>query len=106
MSTMNRAKWQQRGLAALLLFAFLPTLTFLGHWNEIFLGSVLGSNHVYAASGTASLLSGSTQDSDDDEHAQHCHTSLGSCTEQPMPAGVGLLSTHDALLGPVPSVVE
>ena len=61
--------------------AFLPTLTFLGHWNEISLGASSGSNHVQAMPDTASLLSNSPQDSDEDEHAQHCHTSLGSCTD-------------------------
>jgi hypothetical protein len=103
----NRANpWQQRALAALLMVAFLPTLTFLGHWNEIFFGSVLGSNQVYVAPDVASLLPNTPQDAEESEHAQHCHTNLSSCSEQPMPSGIGLLAMHDALLGPAPAVVQ
>jgi hypothetical protein len=40
------------------------------------------------------------------EHAAHCHTNLASCSAQPLPAGVGLLLTQEALLGPPPQTVR
>jgi hypothetical protein len=100
--TRSHGPWGECALAALLLFAFLPTLTFLGHWDEIFLDSALGSNRVYAPPDAASILSRTAQQADDEQHEQHCHTNLGSCSEQPMPAGIGLLAIHDALLPAAP----
>jgi hypothetical protein len=34
------------------------------------------------------------------EHATHCHTNLASCSAQPLPAGIGLLRTQEALFLP------
>ena len=89
---------RQRCEAALLLFAFLPTLTFLGHWEEIFAGSSVGPVQVpVTASAIYDLVA---QQADQARHAMHCHTSLGSCSEQPMPAGVGLFATRETLVSP------
>jgi hypothetical protein len=91
---------RQHWLAAILLFSFLPTLTFLGHWDEILDG---GAPEPSPASAIADFAA---EQAEQIEHASHCHTNLGSCSAQPMPAGVGLLATHEALLGPPPSIFE
>ena len=88
-------------LAAILLFSFLPTLSFLGHWDEIFRAATVGSALIDTS--TPVIYDLVTQQTDLTRHAMHCHTSSGSCSEQPMPAGVGLFVTHEALLGPPPS---
>jgi hypothetical protein len=89
----------QIGIAAVLLFALLPTLTFMGHWDEIFAGPdyVAPTPQVAIFDLTAELAERA-------EHAAHCHTNLGSCSAQPMPAGVGLLLMQEALLGPPPQI--
>lgn len=95
----NKLARRQRLCTALLLLAFLPTLTFLGHWDEIF-------GPADAAPAPASALFDLTADQAEQiEHSQHCHTDLASCSAQPMPAGVGLFATREALLGPLPSLV-
>ncbi len=85
-------------VATLLLVAFFPTLSFLGHWDEIFGGSVLGPTVLQLPA--AAIFDAARQRTDQAEHAQHCHTALSSCSEQPMPAGVGLLITQEATLLP------
>jgi hypothetical protein len=89
-------------LAALLLAAFLPTLTFLGHWNELFAGAVVAPAQVPVSA--SAMFDLTAQQADQSRHAQHCHTNLGTCSEQPMPAGIGLLTTHETLFGPPPSL--
>jgi hypothetical protein len=91
----------QVGIAAVLLLAFVPTLTFLGHWDEIF-----GSPDVVAPLPISAVYDLTAQQAEQAEHAMHCHTNLGSCSAQPMPAGVGLLLTQEALLGPPPQITR
>ena len=88
----------QCGIAAVLLIALLPTLTFLGHWDEIF-----GAADSFAPP-AAALYDLNAQQAEQTEHTMHCHINLGSCSAQPMPAGVGLLMTQEALLGPPPQI--
>ena len=79
-------------IAALLLIAFLPTLSFVGHWGEIFGGQ---RDPPVPAS---AMLDLAAQRAEQTEHSQHCHTDLASCSAQPMPSGLGLFATHETLL--------
>ena len=81
----------------MLIFALLPTLTFMGHWDEIF----TPPDEVLAAPRSA-IYDLTAEQAEQAEHASHCHTNLESCSAQPMPAGVGLLLTQEALIGPPP----
>lgn len=85
------ARCSRRLLPLLLLFAFLPTLTFLGHWHDL-----LGQAPPALAPASI-IVDGAAQRAEAAEHAMHCHTNLGSCSAQPLPAGLGLLATHEAL---------
>jgi hypothetical protein len=94
---------RQRLLAAVLLLAFFPTLTFLGHWGDLFEGS--GTVDVLMAPVTGAMLFDVTaQQAEKAAHALHCHTDLGSCSGQPMPAGAGLFVTRETLILPLPFV--
>lgn len=84
----------ERAVALVLLIAFVPTLSFLGHWDEIFGGLI--ARPVPAAV----LLDAAAQRAEQAEHSRHCHTELASCSAQPLPAGLGLLATRDTLLRP------
>jgi hypothetical protein len=86
------------GIAVVLLIAFFPTLTFLGHWDEIF----TASDEPVAAAPLAAITDLNAELAEQAEHAAHCHTNLASCSAQPLPAGVGLLLTQESLLGPPP----
>ena len=86
-------------LAALLLFAFFPTLSFLGHWDALFLGRPGPEVTLLVASGSA-ILNVAAQQTEEAEHAEHCHTDLGSCSGQPMPAGTGLFTMREILVRP------
>jgi hypothetical protein len=87
----------QIGIAAVLLIAFFPTVSFLGHWDEIFTPP-----DVVAPAPINAITDLSAELAEQAEHANHCHTNLASCSAQPLPAGVGLLLTQEALLGPPP----
>lgn len=90
-------------LAAILLFSFLPTLTFVGHWEEIVRGTAVTSLQMPASG--AIIFDAVMQQADQARHAMHCHTNLGSCSEQPMPAGVGLFASRETRPGPPPALV-
>ena len=89
--------------AAILLLAFVPTLAFVGHWNDIF-GSGQGETPATAAPATAAstptLYDASAQQAEQEQHEQHCHTNLASCSEQPVPSGAGFMVTHDTHVFP------
>jgi hypothetical protein len=86
------------GIAVVLLIAFFPTLTFLGHWDEIF----TASDKPVAAAPLATITDLNAELAEQAEHAAHCHTNLAACSAQPLPAGVELLLTQESLLGPPP----
>ena len=93
----------QSFLAAALLFAFFPTLTFLGHLDAIYDGA-LGPDTTLPRITTAAIFSLSAEQASEfaeaTEHAQHCHTDLGSCSGQPVPAGFGLFVMREVLIRP------
>jgi hypothetical protein len=96
-SLFRRILADQIGIAAVLLIAFFPTVTFLGHWDEIFTPTDdVAPAPLYAMTDLNAELA------EQAEHASHCHTNLASCSAQPLPAGVGLLLTQEALVGPPP----
>ncbi|MCL6643894.1 MAG: hypothetical protein K6U88_02755 [Dehalococcoidia bacterium] len=81
-------------LAAVLLLALLPTLTYFGHWPAIAL----------PIPGTADVLvlpfaSGETAAGD---HHQHCHADAAECSSGPgsFPLAVSLLAAAVALAVP------
>lgn len=58
--------------ALLLLLAWLPTLTFVGHWEGLaapFTSGGATSTHAHTSPSRSS----------DPEHAQHCHTGFDEC---------------------------
>ncbi|MGI8552556.1 MAG: hypothetical protein ACR2PL_17470 [Dehalococcoidia bacterium] len=75
-----------------MLLAFLPSLSFLGHWDEVF------SSAIPDLLPAAALFDGAAEQAERAEHANHCHTDLASCSAQPLPAGLGLLATHETHL--------
>ena len=78
-------------LAAVLLLAFLPSLSFAGHWDEL-------AGQPRGETSAASLSDGSDAATERVEHALHCHSALASCSAEPLPAGLGFLATHESLL--------
>ena len=81
--TRLRRRWRaalQAG-SLILLFAFLPTSAYVGHWGEF---------TDYAFNRT-----GHEQSTGHTDHTSHCH-GVSSCSEQPQPIGVRVL----------PSIVE
>jgi hypothetical protein len=90
-------------LAGMLLFAFFPTLTFLGHWDALFAGHPGPEQSIVSASQPAMFdvtVERAAEQAEQIEHAQHCHTELGSCSGQPVPAGFGLFIMREVLLRP------
>jgi hypothetical protein len=90
-------------LAGVLLFAFSPTLTFLGHWDALFAGHVGPEQSVVSSSQPTMFditAEQAAEQAEQIEHAQHCHTELGSCSGQPVPAGFGLFIMREVLLRP------
>lgn len=86
----RRGRVQLGALA--LLIAFLPTLTFAGHWDD-----VLADQRIERAPVSA-LTNRSSEQAEHAEHAQHCHMNLASCSAQPLPSGLGFLKSRDWLL--------
>jgi hypothetical protein len=78
-----------RWLAVLLLASIFPTVSFMGHWDTIFLGE---SDDPPSAT---VWIDYAAEQADKIEHTQHCHEDLSSCVAQPLPAGLGFLITHD-----------
>jgi hypothetical protein len=96
---------RQRLLAAALLLAFLPTLTFLGHWGDVF-GGTGAVDVILAPVAGPTLVDVAAQQAEKAAHALHCHTDLGSCSGQPVPAGYGLFVTRETLILPLPFVLS
>lgn len=90
----GKSVWLERVAAGVLLLAFLPALSFLGHWDEVFGGSLV------AQSSASVLVDAAAQQAEQTEHSRHCHTDLASCSAQPLPAGLGLLAMRETLLRP------
>jgi len=84
----------ERAAALLLLLAFLPTLSFLGHWDEI-----VTSAQVVPAPASV-LIDAAAQRAAQADHARHCHTDLASCSAQPIAAGLGLFASRETFLRP------
>jgi len=53
--------------AAMLLLAWLPSLTYLGHWEQL-APDAQAMQHTYAGQG-------------DDAHSDHCHDGLANCVD-------------------------
>lgn len=78
-----------RTLAWLLAVAYLPSVTFFGHWDlrvdipgtNVYVGFVApheaGATHVHSHDG-------STGDQAGDEHAHHCHAGPAECGDAPV----------------------
>jgi hypothetical protein len=68
-----------RRQAVILLIAFLPTLTFAGHWDvpafRDFLNASFPGGHSHSAHAHTPAEA--------HEHARHCHANLASCTDAP-----------------------
>jgi hypothetical protein len=92
----RRGTWQLRLLGLLLLATILPTLSFMGHWDEI-AGAAPDQQPP-----VSQLIDLADQQAERIEHTQHCHVDLSSCAAQPLPSGMGLLITRDTLLTPPP----
>lgn len=86
--------------AGLLLFAFLPTLVFLGHWGDTLTTGPLVVGHAAALIDQTPQVR--EQHAEEAEHAEHCHTNLASCSAQPLPSGLGFFVSGDTLLKPPP----
>lgn len=83
----TRAGGNLRHVMAWLLFAaYLPSLSFVGHWEPHF--DIPGTDYYVG------LPHGAGHDHDHSDHAQHCHANLGSCSDLPLvsTATVGLLA--------------
>lgn len=78
--------------ALLLLLAWLPTLSYLGHWDALRgAPSSHGAAHVEGPAG-------------DDAHAQHCHLDVEGCAEGSAPAPALSASAQLDVLRPPPEV--
>jgi len=101
----ERLRWRSR----LLLFAILPTLTFLGHWPVLSVtvpGLALSLTVPFVSEETldhATPISGPVlgSSSDAQEHSQHCHANVATCTDIPFTGGsaFALLGEAVAFLG-------
>ena len=101
----ERLRWQSK----LLLLAILPTLTFLGHWPVLTLsvpGLALSLTIPFVSEETldhAAAINGPVVSSGTDaqEHTQHCHANVATCTDIPFTGGsaFALLGEAVAFLG-------
>jgi len=84
-STAARRAWRRALVAGplLLLFAFLPSVTYVGHWYELV-------GHGSAASEAAEHA----------QHESHCHVAASACADQPVPVGGRLLPLAVELMEP------
>ena len=82
-------------MAACLLAALLPMLTFVGHWPAHL--DIPGTDYYVALPFAAPVHSHQTET----DHGSHCHANSASCTDKPVGAGVGfaLLNESLAMLG-------
>ena len=93
--------------AWILFFAFLPSISFAGHWDVQFAvpgaGVTVGfsPSHAHAASGGSEPLA---------HHRDHCHADASGCSDQPLVSGaqvahlgemVALAASFDAAWGHV-----
>jgi len=102
-SLFRRFFGQQAFLAGILFVAFFPSLSFLGHWGDIFEGSLGPDMSIPRYSGAVMFdltAERAATQAEETEHAQHCHTDLGSCSGQPVPAGFGLFVMREVLVRP------
>lgn len=76
-------------MAAWLLFALLPMLTFAGHWPETI--DIPGTNHYLALPFAASHAHG-------DDHGGHCHADSAGCSDTPAPVATGFAVLNESLL--------
>lgn len=76
-------------MAAWLLFALLPMLTFAGHWPETI--DIPGTNLYLAVPFAASHAHA-------DDHGGHCHAESAGCSDTPVPAATGFAVLNEALL--------
>jgi hypothetical protein len=101
----ERLRWKSK----LLLLAILPTLTFLGHWPALTLnvpGLALSLTIPFVSEETldhAAAISGPVVSSGTDaqEHTQHCHANVATCTDIPFTGGsaFALIGEAVAFLG-------
>jgi len=102
-SIVRRFFGHQPVLAGILFVAFFPTLSFLGHWGDVFAGNFGPDMSVPRYSGAVMFDVAAQRAAarvEETEHAQHCHTDLGSCSGQPVPAGFGLFVMREVLVRP------
>ncbi len=74
MSARPVRRWARAGLQAarplLLLLALFPSLSYMGHWTELF---------------APEAASGAAEQEDHSGHEAHCHFGPANCAEQPVP---------------------
>ena len=79
----------------LLLLSLLPMLSYVGHWNA----GESGRAHTQADHTHASIAPAAHQPSGGalEEHAEHCHGEVASCTDSPPPVASGFSALAEGL---------
>lgn len=92
----RRALRQHRRLALLLLVAFLPSVTFLGHINVHI--EVPGTGLYVGLPAPATHEHGAHAGHHDDraEHERHCHADFASCSDVPFTGASAFLLLEEA----------
>ena len=76
-----------------LLVAFIPMLTFMGHWPATV--SIPGTSYEVAVPLAGASHSDGHADEESSGHVNHCHGGVASCGDAPAGAGVSLSLYQD-----------
>ena len=101
--------------SALLFFALLPSLLFLGHWGlslslpllDVELVLLPGDGHIHESAEVPGHAHENGSD-EADAHARHCHGGAATCSDVPYAgaSGFALVAETVALLGGAPTVAN
>lgn len=93
-----------RWRAWILLVAFVPSLTFAGHWPALAITIPFVRATIVVNLGGASrtghddgAASGQAQGDDAEQHARHCHADAASCSDIPFTGGSAFALLQDSV---------